>query len=267
MKRLLGSASILLFSFSGYAGTLNLQNVTADDYGKIVDELSADFMHTSVSGASALGHVFGFEIGVVGGVTKTPEINRIVHDSDPSLSVNSLPAAELLGVVTVPAGVTIELGVIPKVGSSDFHFNSLSLAGKWTANEVVELPLSLAVKGQVTTAQFSSQASIQSGVSTVDTTYKYKSTITAFTLLASKDFAIVEPYAGLGMVSSTGNMDVTGVAAFDPSFTGSQSASVKRSSTQFLAGAELKLLVVKLGAEYAHLFGTNRFTGKLSFYF
>jgi hypothetical protein len=267
MRRALAVVFGMLISVAAYGETFNFQNVTGSDYGKIVDNLSADFTHTSVSGASPLGHIFGFEIGLVGGMTRTPEIHRVVHETDSTANVASIPGGELLGVVTFPLGITGELGLIPKVGSSTFKFNSFSVAAKWTVTELVELPLALAVKGQLSSSQFTSDAEIKSGGNTVDTTYKYKSTVTALTVLASKDFYLVEPYLGLGVVQGKGDLDVNGVAAFDPSFTAGNSASATRSSSQILLGAELKLVVFKLGVEYAHLFDTNRFSGKLSFYF
>ena len=123
----------------------------------MVDDLSANFIHTSVSGASALGRLWGFEVGLVGGQTQTPNINRLVKTADPNSDSPHLPMAELLGVLTVPAGITAEIGLVPKVGSSEFRFNSLSLSAKWTINEVIALPLSVAVKGHLTTLSMDSE--------------------------------------------------------------------------------------------------------------
>lgn len=239
---------------------LKLQNLSDQDYNKVVDELSASFNHTSVSGASPLGHIFGFEVGLVGGTTQTPNINRLVHQSDPNTNVSSIPMAEILGVLTVPAGITVEAGLVPKVGKEDFHFRSMSLAVKWTATELLDLPFSLAVKGHVTGFNIDSKETISS----VPTTYDYKSTIAGLTFLGSKDLGLVEPYAGLALLTGTGKMDVTGSSNF---VNGQRSASAKRSTTEFLVGAELKLVFFKLGAEYARLFSTDRLAAKLSFTF
>jgi opacity protein-like surface antigen len=134
------------------------------------------------------------------------------------------------------------------------------LALKWTATELLELPFSLAAKGRLTAFSMESRQTIQ----TVPTDYKYKSSVSGLSILASKDFAIVEPYIGIGVASATGQMDVSGTSAF---VSGSASERARRSSSEFLIGTELKLVVVKLGVEYSRLFGTDRYAGKLSFYF
>ena len=50
------------FSGRAFAQNLSFQNLSDEDFKKVVKDLSANFMHTSVSGASPLGDVFGFEL-------------------------------------------------------------------------------------------------------------------------------------------------------------------------------------------------------------
>ena len=42
--------------------------------------------------------VFGFEIGVVGGITETPRLESLVKEVDPSEDVSLVPHAGLLGI-------------------------------------------------------------------------------------------------------------------------------------------------------------------------
>jgi hypothetical protein len=164
----------------------------------------------------------------------------------------------------VPFGITAEVGMIPKVGSDKFKYSQFSVAAKWTLTDgLIELPLSLAIKGHIAKNSLEFAERIQD----VDTRFDYDSTVTGLTFLISKDFMIIEPYAGFGLLNGRGQLDASGAAVFDPSLTSGQSTSSTQSGTMFLVGAEVKLLVFKAGLEYSNLFDTSRYTGKIAFYF
>ncbi|NJL24990.1 MAG: hypothetical protein HC902_07325 [Calothrix sp. SM1_5_4] len=264
-KSLLGVLA-LVFSAAVHAQDIPLQNIDVDDFKKLVGDFSANSLHTSVSGAGSLGSIFGFELGLVAGMTRTPEVDRIVHEADASANAKSIPHAALLGVITVPFAITVEAGFVPKVGQDEFKFSSFAGAVKWTPTDLFfELPVSLAAKAHFSQARLDFKETIQS----VPTTFKYENSIFGLTALVSKNLGIVEPYFGLGWLSGKGELDVNGSTNVfaDVTYAASQSASATRTTTTWMLGAELKLLVLKLGAEYASLYGTNRYTGKLSFYF
>src|SRR5690349_1218706 len=123
-SRLIKPFSVLcasaLLSFSAHAAGPTFQNLSDEDFKNVVKDMSANFTHTSVSGAAPLGDIWGFEIGLVGGVTKTPELNKFAKEVDPSTSLEQIPHAEILGVVSVPLAITGEIGIVPKVGSDEF---------------------------------------------------------------------------------------------------------------------------------------------------
>lgn len=88
-------AVLVLFSGMGTRSYgVTFQNLSEQDFKKVVRDLSANFVHTSVSGASPLGDIFGFEVGIVGGVTNTTELNRYSQEVDPSSKVARLPHAD-----------------------------------------------------------------------------------------------------------------------------------------------------------------------------
>ena len=265
MSKWIVTLSAALFTFGAGAQNLTLQQLDQTDFENILKDFSAVFNHTSVSGASSLGTIFGFELGLVAGMTRTGRIDALADESGTDQDAGKIPHGALLGIITVPAGITVEAGFIPKVGSEDFKFNTFSAAVKWTPTDVfLDWPLSVAIKAHLTRTK----VEFNQVIATVPTKFDYTNTITGFTLLASKNFVLVDPYAGLQILSAKGDMDVTGSPnVFDSSFTVATSASAKAKSTGFLLGCELKLLIVKLGAEYQNLFGTSRYTGKLSFYF
>ena len=140
----------------------------------------------------------------------------------------------------------------------------MSFAAKWTPTGVfIDLPVDLAIKLHTTKSEFE----FESVVSSVNTKYKFDNTVMGLTAFVSKDLIFAEPYVGLGVVNGEGELSASGTAVFDPSYTSAVSASKKTSSTLLLIGSDFKLLVLKLGVEYARLFDTDRYSAKLSFFF
>lgn len=263
-SRCIGLFSLaFLLNVSAHAADFTFQNLTDSDFKKVTQDLSATMVHTSVSGASPLGSIWGFEVGVVGGQASTPEVDKLVKRGDPSASASKLPGAEILGVVSVPFAITAEVGLVPKVGSDDFKASAFHLGAKWTLSELFfELPLALAAKVQYSKIN----ADFKDTISGVPTNFTYEDSILGVWAIASKNFAIVEPYVGLGWMKSDGSMDVNTTAS--GVFAGGRtSESASPSTTAFMVGTEVKLLVFKLGVEYLNAFDTSRFSGKLSFYF
>lgn len=257
----------IALTFSAAADDIKFQNLNKADMQKVIGDFSANFLHTSVQGAGTLGDIWGFEVGLVGGLANTPHINDLAKEADPSNppKVERLPHAEILGVVTVPFGLTIEAGLIPKVGSQEFKMSSLSMALKWTPSELFfELPVDVAIKVQTT----KTKANFKSTISGVPTTFDYDNSVFAATAFVSKNFVVFEPYLGLGVTNARGELEATGSGTvFDTSYTAAQKADEKKSGGLFIVGSEAKLGVVKLGLEYSRLYDTGRITGKLSFYF
>lgn len=264
-SKLILAGLLSLFSVIAQAQDIPLKDLTEGDFKNVVGEMSANFLHTTVSGAGTLGTIWGFEVGLIGGMTKTPDIDALVKRADTSASVDQIYHGALFGAVTVPLAITVEAGLIPKVGSETFKAQTTSLAVKWTPSELFfDLPLDLGVKAHVT----KSTVEFKDDINGVATNFDYGQNQLGLTLLASKSFVVVEPFAGIGLVSSKGDLDVSGsTQVFDNSYTTGQSASVKRSGMMWLVGAQVKLLVFHLGAEYTNLYGTSRYTGKLSFAF
>lgn len=238
-------------------------NISSDDVRHIMGDFSGNFMHTAVSGASSLGQIFGFEIGIVGGQTSSPEINKVAERTDPSVSVDKIYHAAILGQLSLPMGFTVEGSFLPKIGSDDFKFSSLGLAGKFTVTDLLaDLPLSLALRAHVT----KTTADLKQTVNNVTSSMELESTQMGLALVVSKNLALVEPYFTLGFAKADGTFTAPS-AVFGGDLNSSTSASAKPETTYYGIGVELKLLVVKLGAEYTHLYNTDRVSGKLAFYF
>ena len=125
-----------LFTLHAHAQSIPLENVNSDDMNKIVGDFSANFLHTSVSGASSLGHIFGFEVGLVAAQTATPHLSQVANQVGQGSDASKLIDANLLGVLSIPAGLTVEVGLVPKMGSSSFQYDAMSAAVKFTPTEL-----------------------------------------------------------------------------------------------------------------------------------
>lgn len=261
----IAASGVLAIGFQAHAQDLKLESLNKGDLENIVGEFSANFLHTTVTGASPLGNLFGFEVGLVGGMTRTPELNKIVQRSDASAEAKQAYHGALVGVLSLPLGFTGEIGLIPKFGSDNFKFGTYSLAGKWTPTRtILDLPFDVAAKVYVTKADLE----FKETVSTVSTEFEYNNLQYGLTLFASLPLPLVEPYLGLGYTSSSGELKASGSSTvFENSFTAGNSADATKSSTVGILGVDFKLIFAKVGLEYTRAYDTSRFTGKLSVYF
>jgi hypothetical protein len=103
----------------------------------------------------------------------------------------------------------------------------------------------------------------------VDATIEFDNSMYGAQFLVSRKFLVFEPYVGLGYVKAKGDLSVNAATAPNAYIfaSGEKSASSKPSSAQLLAGLDVRLLFLALGAEYQKSFGTSSLTGRLSFRF
>lgn len=257
---------LALFSFSVNAAEFKLDDLTEEDLKNVVRELSGNFAHTTVSGATPLNpDGYGFEVGLLLGAGKTPKLNDLAHKADPTVDLDTLPNAGLLGLVTIPYAVTFEAVLTPKVGNKDFKYQSLSLAVKWTMSKVfpAELPVDIAIKAHTQKTKLEGQTTVDGVASTIT----FEDKITGFDVVVSKELGIFEPYASVGVMKATGDLSATAGAIFNPAFTGGKSASEETQSTQLTLGSEFKFGLFKMGLEVSKMFGMSRAAAKFAFYF
>lgn len=255
---------VTLCSWSAWADP-TFTNITDEDFKNITKEMSANFTHNSMMGASKLGTIFGFQVGVLGAQTASPNTNEIVKRNAGS-ELPNLYNAGLLGVVGVPFGVSFEAVIFPGLKTSGASISSTSMAVKWNINDVIPvLPVNLAVRGIHSSAKFSFQQDMSGVLASVDN----KTSVSGLQLLLSPMLPIVEPYVGVGYLSGTNELAVSGTGStiFDPAYTSSQSQKKTVGSTQFLGGVEVNLLLLKIGAEFSQSFGASRYGVKLAFGF
>lgn len=253
--------TVLILTSTQSFADIGFSNITQSEMENIVNEFSANFSPTSVSGAAPLGRVFGIELGVVGGTTKAKNIEAYAERATGQDSPNSLPHALIFGAVSLPYGITVEAGGAPKVKVDGGDFNYGFFGAKWTFFDTL---FDAALKLNVGKVDFS----FAQNSGGVNGTVEFTDTIQTFMIMASKNFVFIEPYFGIGSIKTDGRLKVTGTGTvFDTTYTSAQEATQNPSASYFAIGANLNLLVLKFGLEIAKAFGTESVSAKFSFYF
>lgn len=259
MKKFIG-VLFLLTALQAFADP-SFTGITESDFDSITKEFSANFTHGSILGASKMGSLLGVQFGLIAGQTGTPNTDAIVKRSGGS-GLGNLYNAGLLGSVGIPMGIAFEAVMMPKLASSGASVSATSFAVKWNINEVVPvLPVNLALRG------FYSNASLEFGQTVASTavTVSSKTKVTGVQLLISPMLPMVEPYLGVGLLSGTNELGVTGTnSIFDPAYSTAQSEAKTVSATQMIAGVDVNLLIMKIGAEVSQSFGATRTSLKLA---
>src|SRR5687768_5447382 len=126
---------ISVFTLSSQAEPV-FSGITEEDMVNISKEMSANFTHNSMMGASKLGTIFGFQFGLTAAQTASPKVNAIAKRSGGS-EVPHLYSGGLFGSVGIPFGIAAEVVLLPKTSSAGAHLTSNSFAVKWNINEVI----------------------------------------------------------------------------------------------------------------------------------
>ena len=278
--RSLAVLMLAAFPCLSFADTPTLSNLLPGDYDSIVKEFSGNFTYSSVTPASSLGGLGGFEFGLVGGITKDPNLKNLVTTASPSTNLPSyLAHAALLGRLGLPYGFTAELMAFPSRTLSGVTLQEYGGSVMWTATDEVleDLPLNLSSKLSYQKAKlsFNQNATVTGTTTVIPVTLAYSDSEWALQAFASKKLLVFEPYAGVGYVKSAGvldlatggfNVNIFNVGSF-PQAALSNHAESNPTSFQLMAGLDIRLAFFSLGAEYQRSFGTNTYTGRMSFRF
>lgn len=269
MKRLFLVLMGLVFTHFANASDFGFNDLSQGDVDDIFKEFSATFTHSTVTGAKSHSKIFGFEAGLVAGVTKSDAVKDLVADSMPSGSedINYLPFASLYALVSLPMGITAEANFMPELDIRDVEFKHLSLAGKFEITYFVDLPVDLAVRAMLIDTSISVKQS-SSSTGNFNGEIEYDQTQLGLQGIISKRYAILEPYFSVGFMRSSGDLTANGTGTiFNSSFSGSKKVDSSASGLQIAAGLQVNLLLVKVGAEYVNAFGANHLNAKLALSF
>lgn len=259
MKRLIG-ATLLLTSFSALAGGPAIQNVSKGDLNDVGREFAVNFSHTAVAAPETDG-VWGVEVGVVGGMTRTPGFSDVVTKAgeDGKKFKNGYHAA-LMARAHFPLDIFAEFSALPTQKISDVSVSSMSGALGWNAGGFFELPLDLALGVNVSRGN----VKFDQTISSVDTTIKMTADSRVYWVGVSKTFLFFTPYLKAGFASTDADVKLSGSTTNIFTYTASTSQSTSASGRYVALGANLQFFFVKLGFEASQTIGVTRYSGKLS---
>lgn len=251
-------------SFSAHAATTpELSNLTQTQAEAVMKNFSAALVFRSVEPASSYGSLFGITLGVVASGTSAKDINDALTSQT---DISMVPSADLVAGVQLPFGLAVELGGIPKVTVSDLAFSKYGLNAKWTFTDLLlrELvPFDAALRFGTARSHIRYDQVISGNPGQISFNTR---TIQA-QLAMSRQFAgIIEPYLGLGFIRQLSSLSATGSAPLY-NFTTSQSFKHQSNSFWFNAGAELRLTVLTVAAQFDSFFGATSYSAKIGFKF
>ncbi|MEM7647249.1 MAG: DUF6588 family protein, partial [Pseudomonadota bacterium] len=250
----------LFFSNIGYAQAPTFDNISDAQLETIVKEFSANFIHTSVTPPTSLGKVFGVEASLIAGVTESPGIQEISRSVDPNSDIEYIPHAWILGGVSVPYGVSVELNILPEFDVEGLKMSHTSVGLKWSITDQFfkSLPFDWALRTSYTRSEISFNQTVSNAnfPATSDVSVSYENTMIGADSFFGIDFGIVEPYFGIGVVDTDGQLagsSTTGTpySLFDD--TTSQEKSSKQTTSRLTLGCQFHLAAFNIGLEYSNV--------------
>ena len=179
---------IMAFQFSNcFAETPTLTNLSSSDLNNVMTDFASNFAPPN-SGAASLGSIFGFELGLIAGVTDSPSINTLSNGD-----LDKMPYLTLFARIDTLYGLGFEFSILP-IDEGGFEYNYTSIGVKWRFSDMLDLPLNLMVKINFTNADLAWEVTESTHTSKI--TYEHSST--AISLIASKKLLII-PYLSLNL--------------------------------------------------------------------
>lgn len=249
------------------------KNVFTDkDFGQaefelVSKDLAAAFAHTTNSGGSSLGSLWGVEVGIVVGALKSDNLQdaaqSITGDKEEDLAY--LPYAGIVAGIALPFSIGAELSLVPKIDLDDGSFSNSSIGLRWSVTDFIPIvgtfsPLKIAARASYGTTKMDySFSTTANSTETADFEIKTKE----FGLIAGLNFFLVEPYLGVSTVKSNSTLN----AATDFTFSGiisNRTLESDPSGTRAVLGVLLKLSFSRFGLEASTLHSSTRYTFKMS---
>lgn len=254
MKRLL-VASVFL-SLSATAADINLNNLSKGDVKNVTQEFGGNFAHTAVAAPETDG-LWGVEVGVIAGKTKSPEFSDVVDASGGKGSdFKDIYHGGIMARAHFPFDIFAELSYLPEQEFSDVKVKSRSFGLGWNVGGFFGLPLDVAVGAERGTGNVKFH---QDGPPVADIELETKTTV--MWVGVSKSFLFFTPYAKIGTSKIEGDLDAT---ASILSYSAAQSEKVEETGNFVALGANLQFAFFKLGVEGSQIQGTKRASAKVS---
>lgn len=261
MKKPLLALSLLV-SFSAYSATIQLDNLSKDDVKDVSREFGGNFAHTAVAAPETDG-LWGVEVGLVGGRTKSPNFSDVIDASGGNGSdFKNIYHAGLMARAHFPLDLFVEATLLPEQEFSDVKIKSQTFGIGWNFGSYFSLPVDVAVGIDRGNGELSFHQAAAGAVPEANVDFKTKTTV--YWIGVSKSFWIVTPYLKVGTSKIEGDLSAD---ASILGYTSSTKENVSLSGSFLAGGLNFQLLFLKLGVEASQVQDARRLSGKLSFDF
>lgn len=249
-----------LFGNSAFA-QISVNNLNETDLDEIIRALSSNSVHMSNTGPAGYGRIFGFEVGLVAGVTQTPGLDTVAKKTNSANSITSLPNAAVVAGLTLPLGFTFEATYTPKITSNNVNYQANSFALNLKMNDLIPvLPIQAALRGIYGTSDFSFSQTVASVTQDISN----RNQVSGVQLMLSPTVPVVETYVGVGALSASNRLSSSVSTIFLPAVTTDLSFSRTVTSTHLFAGLGFNFGFVRIGAEAGSAFNNTRYSLKLT---
>lgn len=262
MRKLLVLATTALISTAALADGPQFENLSKSDVEDVSREFAATLSHTGVSAPETNG-LWGIEVGVIAGQSKSPDTEDTIEESGgPGSDFKNLYHAGLMIRGHFPLDLFAEVSVLPQQEFSDVKVKNATYELGWNAGGFFNLPLDLAVGVNFSNSDISFTQDPTTDVP-IETEISLETKTRIIWIGASKTFGFFTPYVKIGKVKSDGDLNATNSA---PIFEGSlrSSESVENDGNYATIGANLQFGFFKLGVEGAKIMDVSRASAKIS---
>lgn len=262
MRKLLVLATSALISTAALAAGPQFENLSKDDVKDVAREFAGTLSHTGVSAPETNG-LWGVEVGVVAGQSKSPDLEDVVENSGGKGSdFKNLYHAGVVVRGHFPLDLFAEVSVLPEQEISDVKVKNTTFEVGWNVGGFFNLPLDLAVGVNFANSDISFKQDPTTDVP-VETTISLETKTRIIWIGASKTFGFFTPYVKIGKVKSDGDLNTTNDAPIfsDPLKT---NMSANNDGNYATIGANLQFGFFKLGVEGAKIMDVSRASAKLS---
>lgn len=260
MKKIILCTS-LVFSMGAFA-QVQIDNLSKDDVKDVSMEFGANFAHTAVAAPETDG-LWGVEVGVVGGTTKSPNFSDVVDASGgDGKDFKSVYHAGVMARAHFPFDLFAELTYLPEQEFDDVKIKSQSFGIGWNVGGFMGLPLDVAVGASQGNGEVNFHQDADGSTPEADVQFKTKTTL--MWVGVSKTFLFFTPYAKIGTSRIESDLDAT---ANIFTYSANQKDSVSLSGSFYAIGANFQLAFLKIGIEGSKIQDVRRASAKLSFDF
>lgn len=263
---------LALAALPAFSASIELpDSLTSQQIEDVSTEFASNFSHTVVAAPETEG-LWGVEVGLVGGKSKSPELADLVDDAgEDGSDFESLYHAGAFARAHFPFDLFVELSVLPERDISEVTIKNTTFGLGWNAGEFFTLPLDIAIGVNFSSSKISYEQEINNastGNIPVNSEIDFDAKTRVAYLGFSKNFLFVTPYFKIGTAKMEADVDVAASGTNGTIFaSGDQSESVSNSGGYYALGVNLQLLLLRFGIEASKTIDVGRVSGKLSLAF